>query len=51
MSIVSVSFIIALFDHVEQNQDILALLLCPLPNDLTCEIILIDDASTDANAQ
>ncbi len=42
-----ISFIIPLFNHLEQSKEMLASLLTTLPHDLSYEIIFIDDASTD----
>ncbi|MCK4494250.1 MAG: glycosyltransferase, partial [Methylococcales bacterium] len=44
---ISISFIIPLFNHLQQSKEMLASLLATLPRHLSYEIILIDDASTD----
>lgn len=47
MSLPYVSFIIPMYNHVAHSQAMLASLQASIPKDLTFEIILIDDASTD----
>ena len=51
MAVVKVSFIVPLFNHVEYSKAMLSSLCCSLPNDLSYEIILIDDASSDSTVQ
>lgn len=46
----SVSFIVPLFNHVRQTQEMLASLLAQMPAGLEFEILLADDASTDGTA-
>lgn len=43
----AISFVVPLFNHLEQTQVMLASLQTSLPADLDYEIILTDDASTD----
>lgn len=45
-----ISFIIPLFNHLDQSKEMLATLLRTLPKGLDFEAILIDDASTDGTA-
>ena len=42
-----ISFIIPLYNHLAQTRTILDSLQATLPSGLACEIILIDDASSD----
>ena len=46
----SVSFIVPLFNHVQQTQEMLDSLLAHMPAGLEFEILLADDASTDGTA-
>jgi GT2 family glycosyltransferase len=46
---VQVSFIIPVFNQLAYTQACLASLKATLPRDLTCEIILVDDGSTDSS--
>lgn len=48
MALIRVSFLVPLFNHVEYSRAMLASLLGSLPTDLSYEIVLIDDASSDA---
>lgn len=48
MALIKISFIVPLFNHVEHSKMMLASLFHSLPSDLSFEIILIDDASSDA---
>jgi GT2 family glycosyltransferase len=45
-----ISFIVPLFNHLDQSKEMLATLLHTLPQGLDFEVILIDDASTDSTA-
>lgn len=45
-----ISFIVPLFNHLRQSQEMLASLLATLPVGLDFEVVLIDDASTDGTA-
>ena len=51
MSVPEVSFLVPLFNHVQQTQEMLASLLASLPEDLQFELIFSDDASTDGTRQ
>ncbi len=51
MTVIKVSFIVPLFNHVEYSQAMFSSLLSSLPADLSYEIILIDDASSDATVE
>jgi O-antigen biosynthesis protein len=51
VSSVFLSFIIPLHNHVAHSQAMLDGLLASLPANLTFEVILVDDASSDATAQ
>jgi GT2 family glycosyltransferase len=41
------SFVIPLFNHVAQTQEMFSSLWASLPQGLNCEVIFVDDASTD----
>jgi GT2 family glycosyltransferase len=47
MSAPKVSFLVPLFNHVQQTREMLASLLASLPQDLHFELIFADDASSD----
>lgn len=48
MAVIKISFIVPLFNHVEYSKTMLDSLFRSLPSDLSFEVILIDDASSDA---
>ena len=47
MSALSVSFVVPLYNHVEQSKAMLSSLLSSLPYDLRYEVVFADDRSTD----
>ena len=48
MALIKISFIVPLFNHVDYSKAMIASLFHSLPSSLSFEIILIDDASSDA---
>ena len=46
----SISFVVPLHNHLSHTQAMLTSLLASLPVELTFEVILVDDASSDGTA-